>query len=760
MKRKLTFCVKNYFFWLLFPALTCFGSQVGAQVSVLGDTVISFTATNQVYSLNLNGRNPAEFSNIRWRALGDLQLDSVSLDGFSASFSSVSRSPVNNFGYGKARVVVSYVDSLISALCGPQTRGLDVFKTFGEQFGVGIVGPSCVNSGDTVTFSIDPLVSVNINDRIGIDQYRWILPTGWESGIQFFSGDSSSITFIAGPLSVSGNDTLKVDIGLSNFTDGFEYALPLQQSVAEPIFLQPPPECVPVSQSTLEIEIDTVSGVTYNWQVPTGWRFTGGTADSTSRIVLNINDRDGEIILTATGKCDEPLIREFTINRELDASTSIIGSGPAADGCVNRPGVYTFSVNAPIEINWTAPMGWIVDPVNPNISTVNITAQPTAQSGFIFAQSLLCGGPLDSLFISIAPDTPGMIIGNSCLPSASTTQETYSVAPAENAVSYTWSSSNPNWILSEVTTTNPSVQITPDGTSGSTISVRANGCANSGTRTLQVEYAPEPPLIGGDICIPAGGGSQTSFQFNVTNPVAGTTYIWRVTGGLTIVSGQNSATINVSATGDVTGDTVEVSAITCDTVTTTRTVTVEGDQGFNFGISEVDFGSFRVAVVSAPGFNSEGATFTWRLDGNLLSSGPNASVSILCSQSGNLTVDIEKQSDCVVASASRVLDVCPGARSTSSNRVGGNTQVERTLGNISDILLYPNPARGEVNIQLPPNNGNWQFSLISDQGKILWQGTSSNDSEMKVNISSIAPGQYYLVGNDGEEQVIKKLVIQ
>ena len=760
MKRKLTTSKKYRWVLSLFFAFQCLAFlKVTAQVSVSGPPTMDVSASNIAYQLDIGSRDPSEFTNITWRALGDLQLVSVSPDGFTARFSSTSRSPVNELGYGKGRVIVSYIDSLISAICGPQSRGLDVLKTFGEQPGVDIIGVSCVNPGDTVTYSIDPLVSVNINDRIGIDQYRWVLPPGWESGIQFFSGDSSSITFIVGP--VSGNDTLKVDIGLANFEDSFEYILPLEQSVAEPIFLTPPPGCIPVSQSTLEIEIDAVSGVNYTWDVPLDWTFTGGTSNSTSRILLNINNRPGEIILTAqAGDCDEPLIREFTINRELDASTSITGSGPAADGCVNRPGVYTFSVNAPIEINWTAPMGWTVDPVNSNNPTVNITAQPTAQSGYIRAQSLLCGGPVDSLFISIAPDTPGMIMGNSCLPAASTMQETYSVAPVENAVSYTWSSSNPNWVLSEITTTTPSVQITPDGTSGSTISVRANGCANSGTRTLQVEYAPTPPLIGGDICIPAGGGSQTSFQFNVTNPVAGTTYRWRVTGGLTIVSGQNSAMINVSATGDVTGDTVEVSAITCDTVTTVRTVTVEGDQGFDFTISEVDFGSFRVAVVSAPGFDSEGATFTWRLNGNLLSSGPNASVSILCSQSGNLTVNIEKQSDCVVASASRVINVCPGARSTSSNRVGGNTQDEGTLGNISDVLLYPNPARDEVNIQLPPTNGNWQFSLISDQGKILWQGTSSNDDGMKINVSSIAPGQYYLVGNDGEEQVIKKLVIQ
>lgn len=770
---KMKTILKNYKKWAILPfiVLMCCAYHGKAQVTIAGDAAINVNEINEAYVLDRDGKPTSDFSNITWGSRGDLRLESVSADGFTAYYSSVTNNSVNAIGYGLGQVVVSYDDSERPSVCGRPSLGKIISKIFGSQSNVGIVGTSCVNPGDTVTYSIDPLVSVNINERIGIDEYKWIIPNGWP--IEFFSGDSSSVTFVVGAL--SGNDTLRVDIGRANFADNFEYKLPLAQGVAEPVFLQAPPECLPVSETELVVEIDSVSGVSYVWDVPTGWTVTDGNPGAldafgnvsipgTSRLVLAINNRGEELILTAFGACDEPLIREYAIERQLDASTSISGFGTAADGCVSRPGVYTFSVNAPIQINWTAPVGWTVDPANSNNATLNITAGPMAQSGYITAQSLECGGLVDSLFMSIAPDTPGVISGPTCLPAASAAQVMYSVAPVENATSYTWQSSNPGWSL--VTTTDPSVLVTPNGISGSTISVRANGCASSGLSTVIVSYAPIVPLIGGDICIPEGGGTGSSYQYNVTNPVSGTNYLWRVTGGLTIASGQNSSTINVSATGDVTGDMVEVSAITCDTVTTSRLVTVEGDQGLTFSIANIlPGGTSRVYLVSALGFNAEGATFTWRLNGDLLATGPSAAQFVLCSQldpapaTNTLSVDIEKPSICLVTNVTMEIDPC-----SSSSRIGdasSNASLAPGTIDLSDVAISPNPAKDQVSVRLPAvkDKAPVQLSLVNGDGKILFK-EASHGLETILDVSGYPRGLYYLVIEGRQQPIIRKLLVE
>ena len=759
---------KNYF-RAIFPFAVLIGFSINgsAQVSITGPSSIDFRATNVAYTLDRDGRPASDFSNIVWSARGDLQLESVSVDGFTAFYSSVKRSTAGQIleGYGLGQVVVIYTDSLRPSICGRPSLGKRISKQFEKATEIdGIIGTSCVNTGDTVTYSILPIVSVNINDRIGIDKYKWTLPVGWESGIQFFSGDSSSITFIVGPL--SGNDVLKVDIGEANFLDTFEYELPLAQGVAEPVLVQAPPECLPVSTTRLEIEVDSVSGVEYNWEIPANWQFIENTTANSSRIVLGIDNRPGDLVLTllagGPGGCSEPLIREFEINRELDATTSITATGAAATGCVSRPGTYTFSVNAPIAISWGIPAeGWSLELSNPTNSTVNITAGATAQSGYITAQSLDCGGTIDSLFIQIAPDTPGPISDeNSCLPAGSTVSRTYTVAAVENATSYTWSTSNPNWALSDITTTVPSVDVTPDGTS-STLFVRANGCASSGTRSLFIDYEPEAPQIGGDICLPAGGSPQSSYQYTVTNPVAGTTYQWRVTGGLTITSGQNTPTINVGASGDVTGDTVEVSATTCGTVTTTRTVTEEGDKGLTFTINKFPIGSFGNAYAVDPStFDLSGAIFTWTFNNVEVQSGSDP-LFLSCSESGDLKVVIVKQSECLLANAQTTVVPCPPS---SLTRVATDDEVSSegpTGGDFRELLVYPNPSDDQVTVQLPvsSNNNTWQLTLFNSKGQIMWKGSDTGGKEARIDVSKMVSGHYYLAVNNGGNPIIKKLMI-
>lgn len=84
-----------------------------------------------------------------------------------------------------------------------------------------------------------------------------------------------------------------------------------------------------------------------------------------------------------------------------------------------------------------------------------------------------------------------------------------------------------------------------------------------------------------------------------------------------------------------------------------------------------------------------------------------------------------------------------------------------TLGTIdytfmSNILLYPNPTTGEVNIELNKQNETVHIYLYNIYGQQLLQKDFKNTSSIKLNIQQPS-GIYYvkLVGNSNEEAWIK-----
>src|ERR1044072_2026328 len=90
-------------------------------------------------------------SNFSWYAFGDLEIVSGDNTG-TVTVRSVSKNLKVNpiYGYGKARIRVSYIDGNISADCGPQYREFDLYKLFDKPTEkVEIVGPECLTRGDT-----------------------------------------------------------------------------------------------------------------------------------------------------------------------------------------------------------------------------------------------------------------------------------------------------------------------------------------------------------------------------------------------------------------------------------------------------------------------------------------------------------------------------------------------------------------------------------------------------------------------------------
>ncbi len=77
-----------------------------------------------------------------------------------------------------------------------------------------------------------------------------------------------------------------------------------------------------------------------------------------------------------------------------------------------------------------------------------------------------------------------------------------------------------------------------------------------------------------------------------------------------------------------------------------------------------------------------------------------------------------------------------------------------------DISVYPNPASDHVNIVLSDSAENVSVELYDTMGRIVIDKVTSEENRIKINISGIASGVYYLKIYVAKRNVVKKLIIK
>lgn len=115
-------------------------------------------------------------------------------------------------GYGKGAIRLQYRNGGCTS-----ASMVDVYKQFTLPDTFSIVYPTCIAPGDVVVYSIDPILTVNLDHNIGMDNYFWSINENKPSfvdTIYYTAGDGSSVTFKVGTL--TGNDVLSVNVGKCN----------------------------------------------------------------------------------------------------------------------------------------------------------------------------------------------------------------------------------------------------------------------------------------------------------------------------------------------------------------------------------------------------------------------------------------------------------------------------------------------------------------------------------------------------------------
>ncbi len=446
-----------------------------------------------------------------WSITSGGSTSSITLTSGSAS-GTVAVIPLNSCGPGTAQtlsVTTSTIPSQPSVITGPTAP--------------------CQNTA-SLTYSVTNVSGIT---------YTWTVPTGWSIN----SGQgSNAITVTSG--TAAGNIVVTPSSSTSCIGTARTLAVTTSTIPAVPSDISGPAS---VCQNTagLGYSVTNVAGVSYDWNLPSGWSVTAGAG--TSSITVTSGTAAGTIRVRPYNNCGyqggSNLIVTTTAAAPLqpDAIT-----GPAYP-CHNTAGL-TYSVTnvAGVTYTWSVPSDWIIT-AGQGTSGITVTCG-TAADTIRVTPSNVCGNGTEQKLAVAAmagiPSQPSAITGPAS-PCQNTTGRTYSVTNVAGT-SYTWTVPS-DWSITAGQGTN-GITVT-SGTSSGNISVTpANACGTGTTpRTKAVTTtaaAPsQPSVISGPTspCRHAEG-----LIYSVTN-VPGVTYSWSVPTGWSITAGGGTSSITVQA---------------------------------------------------------------------------------------------------------------------------------------------------------------------------------------------------------------------
>lgn len=737
--------------------------------------------TNTGYTFAVNtGALPAGATNFLWSAAGDLEVvPPATGSSVTIRHRNLTVRGTPDSGQSKGRITFSYASPAVpctTLVLIPGNITFDVFKQFagtnlnGTTTNIAvppIVGPNCILPNKQYTYSVDPVVSDNINSQIGIDRYLWDVSqalTGVGAGIDYYSTDSSSITFTTGN-TVPANCTLICKLGQVNFqplqTTATLQAVAmksLQASAGVPVvtlsgaatgvITAGTPFCINTNGSTvtpLTFTATAQPGVTYSWIFGTVGSFGSGTINNwntspaqpgvapytlagNTLTIANIFNQPGAVTLVVTDACGTITNYQYYINRRLtaaDASLVSISSTcltPASNATVTLSNSPANQANLNTLV-WTPVSGWNLTP-----SGINPTGSVAPGSYSLNASFNGCATPTVPYVIRVRP--AAVTISPVCFP-RNTAGNAVTASPA--GTSYTWSTSS-----GSISGTTQSASLTTLNVSPFTISATytvATGCSTTGSTTAYL--APIVPTYTLPSCIGSGVPNGTT-TINITNYPGWGNYTLTYVSGANVVASASStgAVVNVILTGTAGSGvytlrhnnasctsagvnitlTANAPTFTTSLLATTPTFAVIGTN-----INTLAYQWFNCTTNTLLGATPVGTT-TWNL--NVPSVGANNDFGAQATVGG-----------CVY----RVCVNVPGFAARQSSGNGDNTSVNELPAYTGRI--FPNPNRGEFTIELSKVKTEAHTAIYDMTGKAVYK-SSLHEGINKVNNLDVPAGNY------------------
>lgn len=488
---------------------------------------------------------------VTWQAIGDLKL--LTHDASSATFEST------NFGKGVVRLRYN------SGICGSSIVDLHVYKEFDpEAHGLVIEGPDCLTPGETVVFSVRPVLTRNLNAYIGVDSYFWNLTdTGaakpsFVDSIVYAAGDGSSVTFVAG--TVHAGDEVRVNFGECNTGADKTVTKTLGKVPPRPI-LDRETLCIPYGNAPAEavVVVNTTEGIEYTCSCPPQYAYVSDeTADGKARFIFTADSISAsEIKINATYRGEEACGSSeaiISVKRMWgdDVDLRYTGKGDCC-ATVGQPEEFSLAGTVPLYsgVHWDLPAGWERQGTTSSGFKIHIYPTNTAKG----VDTLRVWGDacedgirkVVSTVVYVKPASVAAIEGPACVSIG--VPDTFRVALNNDGsapMAYRWTTSDGQNLTAY--TGNYAV-ITPTANT-TTISVQPLGLkCDAAVFTDTLAFMPVAPTgIISPSCIAYNMPDTVTFSIN--EPVANQQYAWTIPNGWRIVENRNNGReIDVRTTG-------------------------------------------------------------------------------------------------------------------------------------------------------------------------------------------------------------------
>lgn len=682
---------------------------------------------------------------------------------------------VHSTGEAKGRLTYIF-DS--SDTCSNSSFSLDVYKRFDpNSLNLAIQGPDCVVDSTIVVYSINPILTKNINSGIGMDTYQWFLIRDGQyqaiDSINYVAGDGSSITFNVGRL--NGTEQIAVQVGQANGSD--KVVRDIGKSAPKP---QVEDLCLPYNQTSFIVDVynEKYPDLDYIWDFKSNWIIQYLDRIHKSRVQIQTpagaTDNfsvsasfDADETCTTASKATIHINRSWSSNVHITAKSSCIKNLGALDS-------FMISSNAVPDNSaptWVIPSTWETEFPNDETSYHHtyLVAHPVNSTNYVdtlWIQEETCFGiNKDSILVFIAPAMVDSITDNGCIVAGTSNVfrvERLGVGPAP--VAYNWYIGNTlyksNWVDSitcTLTSAHQSIRVQAIG---------KNNC-NSDFFTLPLTYSPSKPdsiIWDNEGCI--AYNMQDTLIFHVANPTPYQKYEWSIPMGWTIIDYNGNSTLKTSVRVQSNGvegtHRIYVKGVGESGALCNQSDSVYKDVTINSIVPSIQciaYGTTAFYIMFDPTGGVKHAL--WRLydngvliqeyskgDGTLQlteASGDPIYEDIQNSTRYTFIIDVTTYSGCQYRYQY-------GAPMSANSVAPMRLLSQKKQLPLSKVVLSPNPAQSEVRIEILDSDVDEADIYIYDMSGQLVYNVPSFHLNNTLDISTLQPGNYAIFVNQENSQ--------
>ena len=717
---------------------------------------------------------------VRWNAYGDIVLTNQTAT--SATF----------YSKGPAKGRISYIYDPASDDPCQFTRNafIDIYKHFDaeEKYGLTIVGPDCIADGDSVVYSIKPILTTSVNSGIGIDLYNWNIfdatSDPYVQNVSYVSGDSSSVTFKAGTM--TGRDSITVRVGLAN--EEYRLVKHLGKKVPKPLV---DPICIVQGQRNVQMQVtNPLSNVTYEWSCSDDmWQIDVDPNNSAIAYISPNDIASANIIVTAY----------YTGSEECGSDVTIVKvdrkwlDNAYIDTVTNYPYAYntTYEFNliggAGGDLTWINPAGWekvSSSSLNYKMKPVNAAKLQLVDTLYVTAESLCAiESQVAKIPIYMKPAKVLSIGTTSCL--AADVPHTFTIDELETgpvSTAYEWKIYKGNTLYdTQVGTNTFTTTLSSDMTR---IDVRPIGATNNNTtyygETAQfpITFSPITPtsIESSKECIAFHMPDEVTLTLTGTVPTQ--SYEWEVPADLDTVN-LDSRKTSIKIFTDGRDTTYTIKAWAADDGTCGSSDTVRTNVNIVATSSYIHFVNMDIGVTTIVGYiispQSNYGSITSRdwyfFDNGVIIDSLDSSTGVMVQLKEPYPVyqDIINYPlygiGCVVTYSNGCKEFIRHGNVPDLSTIElvhpPKTQSASSRKNLKtgEMIIYPNPVKEELTIDLTDSKQPSTLYIISNTGQLV-SSVKNFVPGSSYNVSSLKQGAYIICILQDENKYVKSFIKQ